>query len=160
MNRPQFFFPTPKGYRDESFVRPVISNQDPSGGLPPLQYKNDYAVLMDADAPQIIRSLFWQGVQQGQNPLPGANVHIQLRNAYGVYLTDGYIPLWLMFYGAGSTFPDGGSGRAKVFESEMYCPPGSVLLIDFFNPSPTTTFQYPGLMEFRGIKRFPDRCPQ
>lgn len=160
MNRPQYFFTTPAGYRDISFVRPVTYNQDPSGGIPPGQYLYNYIVQLDNDAPQIFRSLFWQGEQQGQGAgaLSGS-VQIQLRDAFGNYLTDGYIPLWLLFWGAGSTFPDGGSGRAKVFEPELYCPPGSVLILDYFNPSSSVTaYQYPGLMEFRGIKRYPEAC--
>jgi hypothetical protein len=80
-----------------------------------------------------------------------------MRDTYGNYLTDGYIPLWLLFWGAGSTTPDGGSGRAKVFEPELYCEPGSIFLFDFFNP-PGATYQYPGLFELRGVKRLPEGC--
>lgn len=130
MNRPQFFFKTPPGFRDESFVRPVNIGQDISGVIPAGQFVNNFVIQMDQDAPQIIRSLFVEGAQQDENP----NLHIQLRDAYGNFLTDGYIPLWLYADGAGSTSPDGGSGRAKVFEPELYCPPGSVLIADFFSP--------------------------
>ncbi len=135
MYRPQFFFPTPKGYRDESFVRPVTVGQDPSGTIPAGQYINDYAIRMDTDAPQIIRSLFIEGKQQNQN----SNIQMRLRDAFGNFLTDGYVPLWLYGSGAGSTPPDGGSGRTKLFESEIYCPPGSVLLADFFAPGGAAT---------------------
>lgn len=160
MNRPQFFFETPPGFKDIPFVRPVTYGQDSSGGIPAQSYLNNYIVQMDNDAPQIIRSLFWQGQQQGQGagPLSGS-VQIQLRDAFGNYLTDGYVPIWLYFWGAGSTPPDGGSGRCRPFESELYCPPGSVLTIDYFNPSSSATaYQYPGLMEFRGVKRLPESC--
>lgn len=158
MNRPQFFYSTPAGYKDVPFVRPVTYGQDPSGGISPGQYLRDFVVQLDNDAPQLFRSLFWQGEEQGQGagPLTGS-VQIQLRDAYGNYLTDGFIPLWLLAWGAGSTFPDGGSGRAKVFEPELYCPEGSILLIDYFNPD-TASYQYPGLLEFRGVKRLKGDC--
>ena len=150
--RPQFAMFTPPGFTDVSFVRPVTAAQDPTGGIPAGSFYNNYIVQMDNDADQIIRSLFWQGEQQGQGASTTINsVQIQLRDAYGNYLTDGYIPLWLYAYGAGVNPPDGGSGRAKVFEPELYCPKGSVLIFDFFNPAGTSN--YPGYLELRGVKR-------
>ena len=147
MNRPQYFWPTPKGFQDTPFVRPVGFNTDPSGNFPAGQYQQSYVIQLDNDAPQLLRSLFMQGVQQGQLQ----DLQIQLKDAHGNYLTDGYVPAWLYFWGAGSTPTDGGSGRAKVFEPELYCPPGSVLMLDFFSANGSA---YPGLMEFRGVKRF------
>ena len=129
MNRPQFAFTTPAGFEDIPFVRPVVGGQDPVIEIPAGQYLNDYIIQMDNDAVQIFRSLFVEGVQQGQL----ASLQMQLRDAFGNYLTDGYVPLWLYCWGAGSTPPDGGSGRAKVFEPEVYCPPGSVMIADFYN---------------------------
>lgn len=157
MNRPQFFFTTPAGFQDEPYVRPVTYGQDAFDGIPPGTYINDYVVKLDNDTDQLFRSLFWQGANQGQGAgsLSG-NVQIRLRDAFGNYLTDGYIPIWLLCWGAGSQPPDGGSGRAKVFEPELYCPAGSILLIDYFNPG--GTYEYPGLFEFRGVKRWPEGC--
>lgn len=158
MNRPQYFYRTPDGFLDIPFVRPVTFGQDPTGSIPPQQYLNDYIVQLDNDAPQLFRSLFWQGEEQGQGagPLTGS-IQIRMRDAYGNFITDGFVPIWLYCWGAGSTPPDGGSGRAKVWEPELYCPSGSVLTIDFYNPG-VEAFAYPGLLEFRGIKRFPVGC--
>jgi hypothetical protein len=130
MNRPQYFWPTPPGYQDYGWVRPVTVNQDPSGFIPPGGYLNDYIIPLDNDLPMLLRSLFIEGVQQAA----ASGLQIQLRDAFGNYLTDGYIPLWLYATGAGSTPPDGGSGRTKVFEPELYCAPGSNLIADFYNP--------------------------
>jgi len=157
MYRPQYFYETPPGFRDEPFVRPVTYGQDLSGSLPAGQFLQSYVVQMDGDAPQIIRGLFWQGRQQGQGTDEIGSVQVRLRDAFGIDLTDGFIPLWLLCWGAGVTPPDGGSGRAKVFEPELYCPPSSVLLIDYFDPD-GAAYAYPGLMEFRGVKRFPEGC--
>lgn len=158
MNRPQFFWPTPAGYRDVPFVKPVTLSQNNTIGLPAGELYRSYIVQMDWDAPQIIRSLFWQGANQGQaaGPLTGS-IQVQLVDAFGVEMTDGYIPLWLLAWGSGVTQPDGGSGRAKVFEPEMYCPQGSVVKINFFNPD-GGDFLMPGLLEYRGIKRYPEGC--
>ena len=155
MNRPQFFFSTPSGFKDVPFVRPVNFGQDAAAGIPPGQYWRNYVVQLDNDVPQIFRSWFWQGEEQGEGagPLSGS-IQVQLRDAYGNYLTDGFVPLWLLCWGPGSTPPDGGSGRCKVFEPELYCRAGSILLIDYFNPD-GSTYTYPGLMEFRGVKRYP-----
>ena len=157
MNRPQYFYATPAGFVDVPFCNPITYGENATGGIPPGQYLRNFVVQLDNDADQLFRSLFWQGEQQGEGagPLSGS-VQIQLRDAYGNYLTDGYVPIWLLCWGAGSTPPDGGSGRAKVFEPELYCPKGSALLIDYFNPD--SIYQYPGLMEFRGVKRYPAGC--
>jgi hypothetical protein len=153
MNRPQYFNTTPAGFRDVPFVRPVTFGQDVTGGLAPGRYLENYVVQLDNDAPQVFRSWFWQGENQGEGagPLSGS-IQVRLRDAFGNFLTDGYIPLWLLAWGAGSNPPDGGSGRAKVFEPELYCPAGSIL-----NPD-GSAYVYPGLMEFRGVKRFPEGC--
>lgn len=158
MNRPQYFYQTPKGFKDIPYVRPVTYGQDATGGIAPGKYLNNFVVNLDTDFPQLFRSLFWQGLNQGQGagPLSGS-IQIQLRDSFGNYITDGYIPIWLYLWGAGSTPPDGGSGRAKVFEPELYCPAGSCLLIDYYNPD-GGTYQYPGLLEFRGVKRKPEGC--
>ncbi len=130
MFRPQFSFGTPAGYKDVPYVRPVTVGQDINVPIPSGQFVKDYVIRLDNDAPSIFRSLFVQGVQQDQS----TQIQMQLRDAYGNYLTDGYIPLDLYAWGAGNTPPDGGSGRAKVFEPELYCPAGSVMIADFFNP--------------------------
>jgi len=153
MNRPQFEYYTPKGFRDVPYKRPVTS-----AAIPPGQYLWQFAVLLDTDAPQRFRSLFWQGQQQGQGASSTAgSLQIQMRDCDGLYLTDGFIPIWLYCWGAGSTPPDGGSGRAKVFESELVCPAGGVILIDFYNPD-GANYQYPGYFELCGIKRWPEGC--
>ena len=154
MFRPQFFNMTPTGFRDVPFVRPVNYGQDVTQTLNGPEYLNNYIVQMDKDAAQIIRSLFWQGAQQGEAAVPNAgSVQVQMRNAFGNFLTDGYVPIWLLCWGAGSTPVDGGSGRAKVFEPELFCPAGSVLIFDFYCPD--GVWVAPGLFELRGVKRFP-----
>lgn len=158
MFRPQFYWPTPKGFKDVPFVKPVTYSQNTTGALAAGQYWINYIVQMDYDAEQYIRSIFWQGANQGQSAgaLQGS-VQVQLVDAFGVDLTDGYIPLWLYAWGSGVTQPDGGSGRAKVFEPEIYCPKGSVLKVNYFVPD-GGDYQIPGLFEFRGVKRFPEGC--
>jgi hypothetical protein len=152
--RPQFYYRTPPGYRDIPYVRPVVYGQDPSAGVPSLQPVNNYIIQLDKDADILFRSLFIQGVNQGQ---AAAILQVRLTDAYGNYLTDGYIPMPLYAWGAGLTSPDAGSGRAKVFEPELYCPAGSVLQLDFYNPV-SAVYNYPGLIEFRGVKRCPEAC--
>ncbi len=153
MFRPQFSYSTPKGYKDFPYVLPVTFGQNVTVSLLAGRLYQNFLIQTDNDAPSILRSLFWQGVQQAETDA----MQIQLRDAYGNYLTDGYIPLWLYAWGAGNTTPDGGSGRAKVFEPELFCPPGSVLILDYFNASTATT-QLPGNLEFRGVKRYPEVC--
>lgn len=131
MNRPQYFNSTPSGFRDVPYVKPVTAGQNVSGLIPANGYLLNYVIQLDNDAPQLFRSLFIEGIEQAQ----AAGIQMQLRDAFGVFLTDGYVPLHLFALGAGSTPPDGGSGRAKVFEPELFCPAGSVLIADFYNPS-------------------------
>lgn len=149
--RPQFFFTTPSGYRDVPYVRPVIGDEDQSGSSTGNLVSN-YIIQLDKDADQIFHSLFIQGPNQGQ----AEDFMIQLRDSWGNFITDGFVPLSLYAWGAGETPEDGGSGRAKVFESELYCPRGSVLIADFWNGG--ASFLFPPFMEFRGIKRFKGAC--
>ena len=134
MFRAQFSFGTPPGFKDVPYVRPVTVGQDVNVPIPSGEFYNNYIIPLDNDAPSIFRSLFIQGVQQDQP----SQIQMQLRDAFGNFLTDGYIPLDLYAWGAGNTPPDGGSGRAKVFEPELYCPKGSVLIADFYNPGDLT----------------------
>lgn len=158
MFRPQFYWPTPPGYKDVPFVKPVTFSQNQDATLPAGQQFRNYIIQMDWDAPQLIRSLFWQGANQGQaaGPLSGSE-QVQLIDAFDVEMTDGYIPIWLFAWGSGVTQPDGGSGRAKTFEPEIFCPAGSVLKVNFFNPDGADLL-LPGLFEMRGIKRLPEGC--
>lgn len=131
MNRPQFYWPTPDGYKDYPYVRPVPYDNEAQISIPPGQFLYHYVVRMDEDAPTIIRSLYVEGLDQNAQNI---NLHIQLRDAWGVLLTDDFVPLNLYAVGSSVTPPDGGSGRTKVFEPELYCPPGSNITFDLYNP--------------------------
>jgi hypothetical protein len=158
VNRPQFQYSTPPGFKDVPYKRPVSVGQDNTGSIAAGGYVWQYAVNLDTDAHQRFRSLFWQGQQQGQGATATAgSLQIQMRDGDGLYLTDGFIPIWLFCWGAGSTPPDGGSGRAKVFEPELVCRAGGQLLIDFFNPD-GANYVYPGYFELCGVKRWPVGC--
>lgn len=158
MWRPQFEYYTPPGFKDIPYVKPVSVGQDASALIPPGQYLYNFVVQLDTDAPALLRSFFWQGANQGQGASATAgSIQLQLRDGDGVYLTDGFIPIWLLGWGAGSTPPDGGSGRTKIFERELVCRAGGQLLIDFFNPD-GANYQYPGYGEIRGVKRWPEGC--
>ncbi len=133
MNRPQYYYRTPRGYKDVPFVRPVNFDQDPPIVIPVGGFLNDYIIQMDNGEPQLIRSLFVLGPNQDTL----IDLQMRLRDAFGNELTDGYVPLVLFASGAGETPPDGGSGRTKVFEPELYCPAGSTLILDLYNPGPT-----------------------
>lgn len=158
MFRPQFFYETPAGFRDEPYVRPVTTSQDVQITISPGEQYRSYIVQMDYDAPQLIRSLFWQGANQGQaaGPLTGSFA-VQIISPFDVEMTDGFIPIWLLGWGSGVTQPDGGSGRAKVFEPEVYSPAGSVWRFNFFDPDGGTII-LPTLFELRGVKRYPEGC--
>jgi hypothetical protein len=149
MNRPQFWWATPSGFKDVPYVRPLSLGQDPVISMVAGQQVQSYQITLDNDADQLFRSLFMQGIQQGQT----TGVQVQWRDAQSVYLTDGFVPTYLYCWGAGSTPPDGGSGRAKVWEPELYCPRGGILYIDFFSPG--GGFVIPGYMELCGVKRYP-----
>ena len=131
MYRPQFQFGTPPGYVDVPYVRALAVGQDPSFVVPPGEVLLNYVLQLDADAPTLFRSLFVQGALQGQDN----DIQLRIRDAFGNYLTDGFVSVSLFAWGAGKS-PDSGSGRCKIWEPELYCPAGSVLMIDFFNPGP------------------------
>lgn len=111
-------------------MRPLAVGQDPAFIVPPGEFFLNYILQLDADAPTLFRSLFVLGAIQGQDN----DMQIRVRDSFGNFITDGFVKLSLFAWGAGN--PDQGSGRCKIFEPELFCPAGSTLILDFFNPGP------------------------
>src|SRR5262249_52965847 len=95
---PQFFFPTPPGFKDEPFVLPISFAQNINITLAPGEQYRSYVIRMDSDYDQYIRSIFWQGTQQGQGPKDlGYGLKVKLIVAFGYDFPAGLIPCGCYF---------------------------------------------------------------
>lgn len=120
--RPQFLYSTPEKFKDEDFIHYFDQHNTTqlnnalslaAGGTIigiPLQ--------LETDAP-----FFWRGLK-----IDGpANYAVRLRDPYGNYLTDDYVPLPLGF---SPDAPTVAGSPVIPMEPEVPCPAGSVILVD------------------------------
>jgi hypothetical protein len=122
MYRPQFPFPVPDQFQDKDFVHYFDQTNTPrlndalslAAGATiigiPLQ--------LQGDAPFNLRAIEINGPN---------NYAVRLRDPYGNYLSDDYIPIPLD-YGPEETA--GYGSNVVEFEPELKCPAGSVILVD------------------------------
>lgn len=120
--RPQFPYSTPPQFEDKDFIHYFDQTNA-------LQLKNALALAagqtilaiplqLETDAP-----FFWRAIQI-KGP---ANFAIRLRDPYGNYLTDDYVPLPLGDAGEETSVF---GGLPVILNPEVQCPAGSVLLLD------------------------------
>lgn len=124
--RPQFAYPTPEGFQDEEFVQyfDSISNPALATVLAAGAEIRDIPLILDSNAEFHIRGI--EVALENNNELG-----IQIRDPYGNYLSDGYVPA-----GAYSGQQLGDVGACPVaLESEIVCPPGGALSISIKNLS-------------------------
>ncbi len=118
---PQFYAPTPDGFRDVDFDH--YYDALPSSGslyLPQLDpAPGDTSPILniplriDADAPFILRSF-------GTEHSALRNFGVRLRDPFGNFLTpeDLFVPVWLFFTACASDPPSGGTAPLPVVEPE------------------------------------------
>lgn len=143
--RPQFAYPpTPRGYQDEAFSYSFDSSNIAllnialaAGGQ-----ANNIPFQLEPDAAFILRAM---KVESGTGP---STLALEFKTAHGDYLCTTYVPL--------ATWLDGGGTGivGKMFiplESEIECPPGSVLNAYLYNP--TAAPVSPPAFTLYGVKR-------
>jgi hypothetical protein len=173
MYRPHFAYPRKPGYVYERAEYPFDYRNSPgfnSTSVPYLQYITSLILRLDEDAPFLWRGLSWE------YPDPGffytGQIAVRLRDAYGNYLSNDFIPILNMAQGyhvmqpwndTGGDFNEPppsppvfsapfSGGMAVPFADEMFCPASSVLFIDVMNLN--QAFQGCSLGRFmaRGVK--------
>lgn len=124
--RPQFPYPTPPGYQDEEFIHFFDAHTVP--GLATVlsagQELRDLPLPLDSETEYHIRAV---EVATDTDDALG----VQLKDAYGNYLSDGYVPAGVY---SGQQLADVGACPVAL-ESEIVCPPGGVLSISIKNLS-------------------------
>lgn len=147
--RPQMAFQTPPGFRDEQFhysfdstIVPVLATAILAG-----QVVNDIYFQLQNDAEFICRGI------KVQLATAASNLQLWLKDPFGNYLSQTYIPLATYATGAGTQV----IGRMIVpFEPEIACPAGSIFTAFLLNP--TLGSVTPPAFTFFGVKRYPLEC--
>jgi hypothetical protein len=174
--RPHFAYSTPKGYVDERAEFPFDYRQAPgfnSTSVPYLQYQGNIPFRLDEDAEFRWRGISWE------YPDPGffyaGQIAIRLRDAYGNYLSNDFIPIlnYAQGYHVMQPWDDtGGSigdpppspplffapfagGMGVAWSDELVCPASSVLWLDVMNLNESFEGVSLGRFMARGVKRRP-----
>lgn len=130
--RAQWTYVTPPGYRDEIFEQPFFWQLVANG-----QLYRDLPIQLDDDADFIIRKIEFDGTPGG-----GGSSLVRFRDAFGNPLTTGYDNNGFLLPN-GLILAMGFLGALSLpLESEIWCPAGSVLLVDL---QPSTNGTISGL---------------
>ena len=146
--RPQFAYPTPDGFRDQEteqfFDSQAFGLLNPQVGDPPIIY--DIPLTLDPDA-----DFRWRGEKFDHATL--SNFGVRFRDCHLNYLSDDFIPVWLVFIGPSLSARGGGQGITH--EPEILCPATGVVMMDIksFDTVPWTTGG-PGNVTLCGVKRY------
>jgi hypothetical protein len=119
--RPQWAYPTPDGFRDETFIVGPFTLPVPGNGALSL----DLPVSVDDDVQYYIRAIMLTtliGTTGGQ----GTGVLARIRDTYGNPLSDGLV----LGLGVWANQENGLNGFGWVMEPELQCSEGGVLLFD------------------------------
>ena len=147
--RPQMAYTALPGFRDEEFRYSFDSSNVAILGVAILagQVVNDIYLQLQNEAEFICR-----GIRVQLNTAP-SDLQLWLKEPFGSYLSQTYIPLATYLTGAGAAI----CGRMTVvFEPEISCPAGSFFTA--FLRNPTTGSVTPPSFSFFGVKRWPLEC--
>lgn len=167
-SRPHFAYQTPSGFVDERAQYPFDQRQASSAVDLVLGQKILNQVLrLDEDSVFMWRGISWEFPTQ--TGFLWGHVAMRLRDAYGNYLSNDFIPILNYAQGyfvmqpwsgveppAGPTFVapfEGGMGVA--FSDELECPASSVLQVDILGLNNGEFVSNVGRFMARGVKRRP-----
>ena len=144
--RPQYAFETPRGFRDEtfhySFDKSTVAALGVSIAAGALV--NDIILQLQNDAEFVCRAI------KVHLAAAGSNLDLWLKDPFGNYLSQTYIPINRAYRGAGI----GVVGRLPVIiEPEIICPAGGMWTAYLYNP--TTGALMPPAFTLFGVKRYP-----
>ena len=144
--RPQYAFWTPRNFRDETFHYSFDKTNVAALGVAIAagQVVNDIILQFQNDAEFVCRGF---KVQLGTS---ASDLQLWLKDPFGNYLSQTYIPLANYLTGAGTLIV----GRAVVIlEPEIICPRSGMWTAYLSNP--TAGFLEPPAFTFFGVKRYP-----
>lgn len=127
MYRPQFPFATPPRFQDKDFVHYFDQTNTPqlNNALSLAAGQSILAIplQLQGDAPFTLRGIKINGP---------ANYAVKLRDPYGNYLSDDWVPLALDY---APNEPASYGSNVVEFEPEIRCPAGSIVLVDVLRVS-------------------------
>lgn len=151
MYRAQFPFPpVPPGDGDEYFTHTFNVGNTPALGLtiPAGGFLRDIPLLLDDRG-----EYHWHGFKIAGDS-EGSSLSAQLKDPFGRYLSDGFVPVDHSGIGSGGvvgTLP-------VVLEPAIICPPGGVVWLYLYNPT-GGTYEVDISVTLYGAKRFTlSRC--
>lgn len=126
--RPQFVYPTPRGYRDEQFHYTFDQSNTPAlntGNLAAGLFVFNIPLNLQADAPFFLRGWSISGANVSDPQISG-----RLREPGGVYLSDDFIPFDLYARPLQAAIV---GNLNVVWEPGIECPAGGTFLLDLKN---------------------------
>jgi hypothetical protein len=151
MYRPQYAFGTPRGFRDETFHYSFDKTNVAALGvqIPAGQLRNDIVLQLQNDQEFVCRGISVLGADVERGGTAPSNLYLWLKDPFGNYLSQTYVPLSRYLTGSGRTV----TGRFPVIlEPEIICPAGGMWVAYFYNP--TSGSLYPPAFTFYGDKRY------
>lgn len=148
--RPQYAFRTPPGFRDETFHYIFDGTTNPALGasLGSSQTTRDNYLQTQNDAEFIIRA--WKILSPA---LGASSLQIQVRDAFGNYLSFVFVPLSCYLTPSGAPVV----GFLPVsMEAELVVPASGFVAVNFENL--TTGGATPPKLMLLGVKRYPVEC--
>jgi len=122
--KPQFAYPTPAGYRDETYLIPFTFNVDGSGLI-----ARQFPWQLDDDVPFFLRGIIFP--QIGLHNYATAPGYCRIWDSHGNPLSQGLVLALGMWSQAGLDWAGNAYAWGFPIEPEIECSPGGALLFDF-----------------------------
>ena len=145
--RPQWFYPTPKGCRDQAFNYFYDIANAPYSSLAADSTQENIPLMIETGS-----KFMWRGVRLNlDGGLSGMPVSLLVRffDPFGNALSADFVPMIQYVNPSGSA----AGGLPVPIEPEIECPAGSGILVSFKNTDANTSVQLPDITLY-GLKRY------
>ena len=145
--RPQWFYPTPKGSRDQAFNYFYDIANAPYASLAPASTQENIPLMIETGS-----KFMWRGVRLnldgGTSGMP-ITLLVRFFDPFGNALSADYVPVIQYVNPSGSA----AGGLPVPIEPEIECPAGSGILVSFSNIDPINAVDLPEITLY-GLKRY------
>jgi hypothetical protein len=139
--RPQWFYPTPRGVREQAFNYFYDIANAPYAPLAANSTQENIPLMIETGS-----KFMWRGVRMN---LGGADLLVRLTDPYGNALSADWVPVIQYVNPSGSA----AGGLPVPIEPEIECPAGGGVLVSFKNPDLVNSVTLPEITLY-GVKRY------
>jgi hypothetical protein len=145
--RPQWFYPTPRGVRDQAFNYFYDIASAPYALLAPSSTQENIPLMIETGS-----KFMWRGVRLnlgvGLGGMP-VTLLVRFTDPFGNVLSADYVPVTQYTNPSGSA----AGGIPVPIEPEIECPAGSGIMVSFQNIDPINSVNLPNITLY-GMKRY------